>query len=698
VTALLEIEDLRTHIQLKQGVVHAVDGVSLHVDEGETLGIVGESGCGKTMTALSIMNLLPNGGHITGGSIRLGGRTISDLDEHAMRKVRGDEIGMIFQDPLTSLNPTMTVGRQIAEAVLLHKDVTKKEAWDRAVEVLDLVGLPRARERVTEYPHQFSGGMRQRVMIAMALSCQPKLLIADEPTTALDVTIQKQILELIDDLRERLGMSVILVTTDLGVIAGRADRVAVMYAGRVVETTPTETLYTNPRHPYTEALFQALPENAAETRERLYSIPGAPPDLVRPPKGCRFAARCRYATDKCRGEEPALSGEESAHLYRCFFPVGEIEKTGRVTVGERAPARPDVEQPVPGEVVLSAEGLVKEFPVTRGALQRKVGSVSAVAGVSFDVRRGETLGIVGESGCGKTTVGRMLVGLEKPTSGVIRFGGKDLARSSGRDYRRERREIQYMFQDSYASLDPRMRAGAILREPLVVQHMGSRSEQTAKVKEMLGAVGLPATAMERYPHEFSGGQRQRLGFARALMLNPQLIVADEPVSALDVSIQAQVLNMMRDLQREMGLTYLFISHDLSVVRYLSNHIGVMYLGKLVEVGTADEVYLRPAHPYTRGLIDSAPTADPSVERAKEHAGISGELPSALHPPTGCRFRTRCPIAQEICANVEPPLTPKGTENHFAACHFPLQPALNVPAAGTAATGASGAATTGAAAD
>jgi peptide/nickel transport system ATP-binding protein len=685
VTALLEIEDLRTHIQLKHGVVHAVDGVTLHVDEGETLGIVGESGCGKTMTALSIMNLLPNGGHIVGGSISLAGRTISDLDAASLRKIRGDEIGMIFQDPLTSLNPTMTVGRQIAEAVLLHKNVNKKEAWDRAVEVLDLVGLPRARERVTEYPHQFSGGMRQRVMIAMALSCQPKLLIADEPTTALDVTIQKQILELIDDLRERFRMSVILVTHDLGVIAGRADRVAVMYAGRVVETTTTEMLFANPRHPYTEALFLALPENAAETRERLYSIPGAPPDLVSPPKGCRFAARCRYATDKCRSEEPSLGGEKVEHEYRCFFPVGAIERPGRVTAGERA-EMPIVEMPVPGEVVLSAEGLVKEFPVTKGVLQRKVGAVSAVAGVSFDIRRGETLGIVGESGCGKTTIGRMLVGLDKPTSGMIRFGGKDLAKSSGRDYRRERREIQYMFQDSYASLDPRMRAGAILREPLIVQRMGSRSEQVAKVREMLGQVGLPVGAMERYPHEFSGGQRQRLGFARALMLNPDVIVADEPVSALDVSIQAQVLNMMRDLQREMGLTYLFISHDLSVVRYLSNHIGVMYLGKLVEVGPADEVYLRPAHPYTRGLIDSAPTADPEIERAKIREGIVGELPSALHPPTGCRFRTRCPIAQEICATVEPPLTPKGTTNRLAACHFPLQPDLGESATASA-TGA-----------
>jgi oligopeptide/dipeptide ABC transporter ATP-binding protein len=685
--ALLEITDLRTEIQLKHGVVHAVDSVTLHVDEGETLGVVGESGCGKTMTALTIMQLLPNGGRIAGGSVKLADRELTTLKPDDMRKIRGDDIGMIFQDPLSSLNPTHTVGAQIAEAVLLHRDVSKKEALERAVEVLDLVGLPRARERVDEYPHQFSGGMRQRVMIAMALACDPKLLIADEPTTALDVTIQKQILELIDNLRHRLGMAVIMVTHDLGVIAGRADRVAVMYAGKVVETTETSALYANPRHPYTEALFQALPEKSAETRERLYSIPGAPPDLVNPPQGCRFAPRCRYANDKCRTEPPELTGETTAHTYRCFYPVGAKERTvaGHLTVVEPTTATEtgSVPERAVGEVVLAAKDLVKDFPVTRGMLQRRVGTVSAVAGVSFDIRKGETLGLVGESGCGKTTVGRMLVGLEKPTSGAIRFGDKDLARSSGREYRRERRDIQYMFQDSYASLDPRMRAGSILREPLIVQGMGSRREQYAKVKEMLGKVGLPESWTERYPHEFSGGQRQRLGFARALMLNPKLIIADEPVSALDVSIQAQVLNMMRDLQRELGLTYLFISHDLSVIRYLSNHIGVMYLGKLVEIGTADEVYLRPAHPYTKGLIESAPTADPATERSKVHEGVTGELPSAIHPPSGCRFRTRCPLAQEICSTVEPELKPYGAVNHLAACHFALQP----PAAVTAPSAA-----------
>jgi len=683
VAPLLEINDLRTEIRLKQGVVHAVDGVSMHVDAGETLGIVGESGCGKTMTALSIMKLLPNGGSIVGGSITLEGQQISTLADDHMRRIRGNDIGMIFQDPLTSLNPTMTVGKQIAEAVKLHRGASNEQAMDRAAEVLNLVGLPQARERISEYPHQFSGGMRQRVMIAMALACEPKLLIADEPTTALDVTIQKQILELIDDLRLRLGMAVILVTHDLGVIAGRADRVAVMYAGKIAETTDTGTLFGNPRHPYTEALFQSLPDKAAESKERLYSIPGIPPDLMNPPKGCRFAARCRYATDECREEQPPLGGEVAGHLFACYHPVGEAEwsRTAKVVdhVGPRMPELVEAGS-TDAPVLLDVEHLVKDFPVTKGAvMQRRVGSVSAVADVNFTIRGGQTLGVVGESGCGKTTIGRLVVGLDKPTAGSINFEGRDLARSSGREYRKERQNIQLMFQDAYASLDPRMRAGAVLEEPLVVQNIGSRAERSKKVAEMLDHVGLPRTAVERYPHEFSGGQRQRLGFARALILSPKLIVADEPVSALDVSIQSQILNMMTDLQRELGLTYLFISHDLAVVRYVSSQIGVMYLGKLVEIGAADDVYLTPAHPYTRGLLDSAPVADPEAEHAKVKAGITGELPSAIHPPTGCRFRTRCPLAEDICAEVEPPLRPFPGTGHLAACHFPLQNPLGADA-------------------
>jgi peptide/nickel transport system ATP-binding protein len=705
---LLSIDDLRTEIRLRHGVVHAIDGVSLTVNPGECLGIVGESGSGKTMTALSIMRLLPGGGSVVGGTIGVDGVDVTSLSESGMEDVRGNLIGMIFQDPLTSLNPTMAIGEQIAESVRLHRGASKAAALNRAVEVLGLVGMPKPAERISNYPHQLSGGMRQRVMIAMALACEPKLLIADEPTTALDVTIQKQILELIDSLRQRLSMAVILVTHDLGVIAGRADRVAVMYAGRIVESAPTPVLFARPRHPYTEALFEALPEKAADgsSIKRLYNIPGQPPDLTSPPPGCKFAPRCRYAQDSCRASEPALTDAGGAHFFRCFFPVGSAQEardpgTPFVSV---PPERPEVpgtpaaelaasgvaagsaaggaaaEDAAGGLAVASADGallsvshLVKNFTVTAGAvLQRKVGQVSAVADVSFGIPAGSTFGLVGESGCGKTTVGRLIVGLEKPSGGSIVLGGRDLASLSRRQRRRQARAVQLMFQDSYASMDPRMRVGTILREPLVIQRDGSRASQAKRVNAMLDEVGLPAVAAERYPHEFSGGQRQRLGLARALMLRPSMIVADEPVSALDVSIQAQILNLMLDLQRDYGLTYLFISHDLSVVRYMSDTIGVMYLGKLVEVGPAADVYAAPVHPYTRGLIDTVPVADPTLERAKEHQGVQGELPSAVAPPSGCRFRTRCPRAQDLCAAEEPPLRPFTAEGHLAACHFPLR--------------------------
>jgi peptide/nickel transport system ATP-binding protein len=693
-TALLEIDDLHTQIRLRRSVVRAVDGVSLSLEAGECLGIVGESGCGKTMTALSVMRLLPPGGHITGGSITLDGTTVSDLSDAEMRAVRGNQVGMVFQDPLTSLNPTMTIGDQIAETVLLHRNANRKAALERAVEVLDLVGMPKAAERVENYPHQLSGGMRQRVMIAMALACEPKLLIADEPTTALDVTISKQILELIDGLRRRLGMAVILVTHDLGVIAGRADRVAVMYAGRIVETTSTATLFASPRHPYTEALFEALPEKA---EGRLYSIPGQPPDLTAPPPGCKFAARCRYAQDQCRAEEPALSSDYG-HLFRCFFPVGSPAGSAAaadggtaasdgaaagLTVTEPAAAGADGAAGRPAGdgdgVLLRLDRLVKNFAVTAGAvLQRKIGEVSAVADVSFTVPAGSTFGLVGESGCGKTTLGRLIVGLEKATSGAIVFGGQDLARMRGRQRRGYAAKVQLMFQDAYAAMDPRMRVSTILREPLAIQHQGNRAAQQRRITSILEEVGLPARAVDRYPHEFSGGQRQRLGLARALVQRPQLIVADEPVSALDVSIQAQILNLMQDLQREHGLTYLLISHDLSVIRYMAKTIGVMYLGKLVEIGPADEIYYRPVHHYSKGLIDAVPVADPARERAREHQGVRGELPSAIAPPSGCRFRTRCPAARELCAKEEPPLRPFSANGHSAACHFPLrQPAPEV---------------------
>jgi oligopeptide/dipeptide ABC transporter ATP-binding protein len=695
---VLEINDLSTHIKLTKSTVQAVGNVDMVIEPGETLGLVGESGCGKSMTGLSIMGLLPPGGSIVGGSIKLDGRELVGLAEAERRKIRGNEIAMIFQDPLTSLDPTKTIGYQVAEPVRLHRGASKKEALDRAAEVLGLVGLPQPKERLSDYPHQLSGGLRQRVMIAMALSCAPKLLVADEPTTALDVTIQAQILALLDDLKSRLGMAMLLITHDMGVIAGHADRVNVMYAGRLVEETDTVVLFEHMRHPYTQALLASIPRLDSPPSIQLANIPGIPPDLSHPPAGCRFAPRCSRADDKCQTQEPPLVGHTLEHRFACWHPVdGPLEKASRaeqaavgmvVVEPDAAPADEVVDAPL-----LEVRNLVKEFPVTSGAiLQRRVGAVHAVSDVSFTVQAGHTFGLVGESGCGKTTIGKVAVALEKPNSGQVLLEGRDVGQMGSHELRRYRRDLQLMFQDPYSSLDPRMRVGAIIGEPLAIQQQGSRTEQRNRVYELLDEVGLPRNAVERYPHEFSGGQRQRIGLARALTLNPKVIVADEPVSALDVSIRAQVLNLMKRLQADHGLTFVVISHDLAVVKYMASTIGVMYLGKLVELGSGDDIYQRAVHPYTAGLIATIPQPDPAVARATAKEGIKGELPSPINPPSGCRFRTRCPFAQDICAAEEPQLRSFGP-GHVAACHFPLQ-SYTPPTAGTAATTADGSGTAG----
>jgi oligopeptide/dipeptide ABC transporter ATP-binding protein len=668
---LLEVVDLRTEIKLRKATVHAVDGLSFEVAEGETVGIVGESGCGKSMAAMSIMRLLPRRAHIAAGEIKLEGRDLTKVSEEEIRRVRGNEIGMVFQDPMTSLNPTMPIGRQISEAVLIHRDVSRQEATERAAEVLGLVGLPKPRERLNDYPHQLSGGLRQRVMIAMALACEPKLLIADEPTTALDVTIQAQILRLLDTIKRDLGMGIILITHDMGVIAGRADRVVVMYAGQKVETASTTELFRRVRHPYTEALLASIPRLDQDKTQALYSIPGIPPDLRDPPHACRFAPRCTFATQECRTSTPPLRGDAPGHLFACYHPR-------EVASGEiaRAPTATQATQPNAADpgVVLEFRDVSKEFAVEGGGvLKRRTGTLHAVSDVSLSIRRGETFGLVGESGCGKTTLGRMGVALEAPTRGEVIFNATDLNAIGRGELRELRRNIQFMFQDPYASLDPRMRVQEIIGEPLDVARRGTREQRRETVARLLAEVGLPADAASRYPHEFSGGQRQRLGLARALALNPEVIVADEPVSALDVSIRSQVLNLMKRVQQAHGLTYVVISHDLSVVRYMADRIGVMYLGKLVEIGTGDDIYERAAHPYTAGLLETIPEPNPEVARAKAAAQvpITGELPSPLNPPSGCRFRTRCPLAQERCAEAVPELRSFGPE-HRAACHFPLQ--------------------------
>ena len=677
---LLDIQDLHTDIEIRSGVVHALSGVDLYVNPGETLGIVGESGSGKTMTALSLMGLLPQGGRVSSGSIFLDGQDLTKMPLHAKRKLRGTKVGMIFQDPLTSLNPTMKIGLQVCEPLRVHKKMSKKDALERAVEILKRVGMPRPEIVINNYPHQLSGGMRQRVMIAMALVCEPRILIADEPTTALDVTTQMQILDLIDELRDEYQMGVILITHDLGVVAGHTDRVAVMYAGRIVETAPTKTLFTEPKHRYTSSLMAALPERALAAGTKLFSIPGAPPSLTNLPVGCRFASRCLWAGAECVDRYPDLSGE-GFHTYSCFHPVQEGDESpaelqakleGSAPVDE-AVAEPDAPV-VYGEVDDTVEVLLDVKEASReyassgsGFLKRDKGVVSAVDRVSITLKKGETYGLVGESGCGKSTMGRLIAGLEPPSGGSIELGGRDLATLKGRDAVRIHRDVQMMFQDSYAAMDPRMRIDQILAEPMSIQKTGNARQIAERIMEILEQVGLTEEILDRYPHEFSGGQLQRIGFARSLTLAPDLIVADEPVSALDVSVQAQVLNLMKDLQQELGLSYLFISHDLAVVQYMADRIGVMYLGRIVEEGPAHEVVKNPKHPYTKALIDSIPVPDPEFQHDESTIKLTGEPPSAVNPPKGCRFRPRCPFAGEEC-KVQPMLT---DETHRVACHHPL---------------------------
>ena len=677
---LLDIQDLHTDIEIRSGVVHALSGVDLHVNPGETLGIVGESGSGKTMTALSLMGLLPQGGRVSSGSIYLDGQDLTKMPLHAKRKLRGTKVGMIFQDPLTSLNPTMKIGLQVCEPLRVHKKMSKKDALERAVEILKRVGMPRPEIVINNYPHQLSGGMRQRVMIAMALVCEPRILIADEPTTALDVTTQMQILDLIDELRDEYQMGVILITHDLGVVAGHTDRVAVMYAGRIVETAPTKTLFTEPKHRYTSSLMAALPERALAAGTKLFSIPGAPPSLTNLPVGCRFASRCLWAGAECVERYPDLSGE-GFHTYSCFHPVQEGDESPaelQAKLEGSAPIDEAVAEPgarvVYGEVEDTDEVLLDVKEASReyassgsGFLKRDKGVVSAVDRVSITLKKGETYGLVGESGCGKSTMGRLIAGLEPPSGGAIELGGRDLATLKGRDAVRIHRDVQMMFQDSYAAMDPRMRIDQILAEPMSIQKTGNKRQMAERIMEIIEQVGLTEEILDRYPHEFSGGQLQRIGFARSLTLAPDLIVADEPVSALDVSVQAQVLNLMKDLQAELGLSYLFISHDLAVVQYMADRIGVMYLGRIVEEGPAKEVVENPKHPYTKALIDSIPVPDPEFKHDESAIKLTGEPPSAVNPPKGCRFRPRCPFAGEEC-KVQPMLT---DETHRVACHHPL---------------------------
>ncbi|KAB2334663.1 ABC transporter ATP-binding protein [Cytobacillus depressus] len=616
---ILDVKNLQVSFDTYAGEVKAVRGVSFHLNKGETLAIVGESGSGKSVTSKSLMKLIPNPpGRITGGEILFEGKNLVEFSEKQMQKIRGSDIAMIFQDPMTSLNPTMTVGKQIMESIMKHQKLPKQQAKEKAIELLDMVGIPNPENRLASYPHQFSGGMRQRVVIAMAISCNPKILIADEPTTALDVTIQAQILELLKDLQKKLDTSIIFITHDLGVVANIADRVAVMYAGKIIEIGTVDEIFYNPQHPYTWGLLGAMP-NLNEKAEELITIPGSPPDLLKPPIGDAFASRNKYAMNIDFQIEPPMFKVSDTHYAATWLlhekapktVSPEILKKHRQTSSKEIQKERFAKKKEKRQKLLEINNLKQYFSSGSNI-------VKAVDGINFDIYKGETFGLVGESGCGKSTTGRTIIGLYGATDGEILYNNENICKKrSFSDAQKLNREIQMIFQDPYSSLNPRQTVADIIAEGMDIHGLASsKKERMEKVYELLETVGLNREHANRYPHEFSGGQRQRIGIARALAVDPEFIIADEPISALDVSIQAQVVNLMKKLQKEKGLTYLFIAHDLSMVKYISDRIGVMYKGRLVELAESDELYENPMHPYTKSLLSAIPLPNPETEKTR----------------------------------------------------------------------------------
>ena len=691
---LLQVRGLRVAFPSENGRVHAVRGVDLDVRRGEVLALVGESGSGKSVTSTAIMGLLDETASVS-GSVRLHGTEILGRSDSYMSRLRGSQIAMVFQDPLSALTPVYTVGQQIIEALKIHRrGIGDKDARKRAVELLDLVGIPNPEVRINAYPHEFSGGMRQRAVIAIAIANDPDLIIADEPTTALDVTIQAQILDVLRAAKQETGAGVIMITHDLGVVAGMADRVAVMYAGRIVEAGDVDDIFYRSRMPYTIGLLGALPRLDSKKDSALATLDGSPPSLLAEPTGCPFAPRCPMAEDECLEGEPALtrvrpdggsdaSGEAPAgpQLSACRrFPRIEEKDLGYQDIYPLPRLKTPKELDLPREQreeVLRVTDLVKEFPLMKGAVfKRRVGTVHAVSSISFDVRRGETLALVGESGCGKTTTLLEVLDLKAPQSGSIVVLSKDTAEISRARRRAMRRDIQIVFQDPMASLDPRLPVFDLIAEPLRANGW-RRGEIGTRVRELMALVGLEPSHANRYPRNFSGGQRQRIGIARALALNPSLLVLDEPVSALDVSIQAGVINLLDELRATLGLSYLFVAHDLSVVRHIADRVAVMYLGRIVEIGDVDAVFDAPAHPYTQALLSAIPIPDPAKERTRSRIILEGDLPSPANPPSGCPFRTRCPkFANDLtdderlaCIGAMPDSSSLGAD-HGAACYYP----------------------------
>ncbi|APT85010.1 dipeptide ABC transporter ATP-binding protein [Corynebacterium aquilae] len=674
---VLSVRDLNVSFPSEAGVVNAVRGVNFDLYPGKTLGIVGESGSGKSVTSMAIMGLLPGYANIT-GSVELSGRQILGLSDEKMSDIRGKEIGMIFQDPLSALTPVFDVGTQIVEAIQCHRKVSRKQAWKEAVELLDLVGIPDPVNRAKAFPHEFSGGMRQRVVIAIAIANNPNVLIADEPTTALDVTIQAQILELIKVAQRETNAATIMITHDMGVVAGTADDVMVMYAGRPVEHTDVHTLFKTPKMPYTVGLLGSIPSIVKKEKTALTTIEGNPPIVVDLPDECPFAPRCPIAKPECRSTEPAQVEITPGHRVAC---VRAQEIVDRKIDGQEifpTPALPEnalAEVPrEQRETVLDVKDLTKTFPLLKGALlKRRVGSVYAVNGLTFDIREGECFAIVGESGCGKTTTLLEIMDLKPEDDTKIVLNGTDASTLNRTQRRLARKDIQIVFQDPMGALDPRMTVADILREPL--DSLGYEGDKTARIHEVMALVGLDPKHIDRFPGHFSGGQRQRICVARALAANPKLIVLDEPVSALDVSIQAGMLNLLDELKAKLNLSYLIVAHDLSVIRHISDRAAVMYLGRFVEQGDTDALFDNPQHPYTQALLSAIPVADPDLERTRKRIVLKDSLPSPTEKVVGCAFRGRCPLYPELdadgkklCETVAPPHHEFDGVDHEVVCH------------------------------
>ena len=671
---IIRIRDLSVTFPGESGPVRSVRNLNLDLRAGEVLGLVGESGSGKSVTSLSVIGLLPPTASVS-GEVLFGGKNLLSLSDKEMSAHRGKDIAMIFQDPLSALNPVQTIGDQIAEAIHMHNDVSADVAFKRTIELLEAVGIPRPNERAKSYPHEFSGGMRQRVMIALAIANQPKVLLADEPTTALDVTVQAQILDVLKLAKEMTNAAIVLVTHDLGVVAGIADRVAIMYAGKVVEVGDVGSVYAAPAMPYTIGLLQSIPRIDSLGSARLASIAGSPPSPVNLPPGCAFAPRCPAASDACNSSVPDLVNISEGRAAACvrldevrtrqqaggLFPVGPAHTAARST--DTTP-------------VIEVRELSKTFPLMAGSLwRRRTGSVFAVDGVDLTLRSGRSLALVGESGCGKTTTLLQILDMVAPEAGTITVLGRDVSTLSKKDRLSLRKDLQIVFQDPFASLDPRLPIGEAIAEPLKAFGV-AKDERGERVRELMQLVGLNADHISRYPSEFSGGQRQRIAIARALALKPQVVALDEPVSALDVSVRAGVLNLLAEIQEKLGVSYLFVSHDLAVVQHVADDIAVMYLGSIVESGPVASVFSNPQHPYTQALLSAVPIPDPVVERSRKRIVLQGELPSPANPPSGCRFHTRChvrttlsPELAERCASERPVMTPRG--NGAVSCHAPL---------------------------